>query len=99
MGTWESNWRTKRSKLACSPTLTAVTFALPILPPPSSLHAKAGTSSPGGVGGVTGGAEIRGPVRAEVAAWLLTEPTGEVEAVHPSISRLRAARAAARTGE
>ena len=53
---------------------------------------------PGGVGGVTGGAEITGAVRTEEAGPVGTTADGAV-ALHPSITMQSAARAAARTGE
>src|ERR1700716_2316780 len=103
VGTGPSNCRTKRSKSGSSAMRTAVTFATPILPPPESTHANAGRLMLGGVGGVTGGAEIRG-AEAIVA--------GEGEAVvsaagvlggpiwtHPPTSRHRPAARVSRTGE
>ena len=36
-------------------------MATPVLPPEASAHANAGRLVPGGVGGLTGGAEMRGP--------------------------------------
>src|SRR5438132_821945 len=36
-------------------------LATPVLPPEASAHANAGRLVPGGVGGLTGGAEMRGP--------------------------------------
>jgi len=72
---------------------------MPALPPAASLQAKAGRFVPGGVGGVTGGGEITGPRRADEAVFEETAAVGELVAEHPSRKTLRAARAAARTGE
>src|ERR1700736_3575562 len=55
--TWPSNWSRKRSKSGCSAMRTAMTLATPVLPPPESAHANAGSVMLGGVGGVTGGGE------------------------------------------
>ena len=65
------------------------------------MHANAGRFVPGGVGGVTGGGEITGPVlvRPAEAAFKVTAAVGEVVAEHPSRKTLRAAKAVARTGE
>jgi hypothetical protein len=72
---------------------------MPALPPEASLHANAGRFVPGGVAGVTGGGEITGPVRTEEAVSGETAAVGEVVVVHPSSTKLKAARAVARTGE
>jgi len=72
---------------------------MPALPPEASLQTNGGTFVPGGVGGVTGGGEITGPVLGVDAGSDVTEAVGEVVAVHPSRTKLRAAQAAARTGE
>src|ERR1043165_611742 len=55
-----SNWSTNRSWPICSLVRAVITLATPVLPPAASAHAKAGRLVPGGVGGVTGGAEMRG---------------------------------------
>jgi len=68
---------------------------MPALPPLASLHANAGRFVPGGVGGVTGGGEITGPilVRPAEAAFEVTAAVGELVAEHPRRTTLKAARA------
>src|SRR2546428_9940387 len=94
---------TTRSSPACSATLTAVTFALPAVPPLTSAHLKAGRLEPGGVGGVTDG----GVILAADAAWpgvVVVPATGVVAAIglpSPHEARLthKARAAAGRTGQ
>src|ERR1700737_4379748 len=103
VGTGPSHWRTKRSKSGCSAMRTAVTLATPVLPPPKSAQAKAGRLMLGGVGGVTGGGEIRG-AEAIVAGEgeTVASAAGVVGGpiwTHPTISRHRPAATVSRTGE
>src|SRR5437868_15005660 len=98
----DSNWRTKRSYPVCSPTLAVIVFATPVFPPEASAQAKAGTLVPGGVGGVTGGWEMRGPDAMAAVDW---PPPGLTAALGvswgPQAARIasRAAATAIRTDE
>ena len=73
-----------------------MTPAVPADPPAVSLHAKSGRLVPGGVGGVTGGGDMSGPVRPDEAVPAETEAAGEVDAVH-AVAHTTTAKMAAAT--
>src|SRR5215831_1781549 len=79
----EASWRTKRSYPSCSESLAAIVFATPVFPPEASAQTNGGRLEPGGVGGVVGGAAIRGAdARVPPFAVGVTEPVGSSDGPH-----------------
>ena len=72
---------------------------VPAVPPLASVHVKSCVLSPGGLGGVIGGAEINGPVLPFVAGPCEVAAVGAGEVLHATSTTASAVRAAARTGE